>query len=104
MWVMVLLFFCCVAIGLGQISGTVGPPAFSLSTIRVMPRSATLSRDLEEIYSNLSRVPVRRERDPTRASQASANRDLIRLGIVWFVCTCRGVFALQRGHRHGNDC
>lgn len=45
--------FCFVAIWLGQIIGTVVPPAFSLSTIRVMPRSATLSRDLEEIYSNL---------------------------------------------------
>ena len=67
MWVMVLLIFCFVAIWLGQIIGTVVPPAFSLSTIRVMPRSATLSRDLEEIYSNLSRVPVRRDRDPTRA-------------------------------------
>ena len=32
-----------------------------------MPRSSTVSRDLEEIYTNLWRAPVCRARDPTRA-------------------------------------
>lgn len=41
--------------------------SFSWSTLLVMPSSGPLSRDIEEIYSNLWCAAVRRDRDPTRA-------------------------------------
>ncbi len=56
----------CVTIWLNQISGTVVPSQF-LSTFLVMPGSVPLSRDIEEIYHNLWRAEVRRDRDPTLA-------------------------------------
>ena len=60
------LRFGFVAIWLNPISGTFVPSVF-LSTFFVMAESVPLSRDLEEIYNNLSRASVRRDRDQTLA-------------------------------------
>ena len=60
------LRFGFVAIWLKPISGTFAPSVF-LSTFFVMAEPVPLSRDLEEIYNNLSRATVRRDRDQTLA-------------------------------------
>ena len=78
--------------------------AFSIfSTFLVMPGSVPLSRDIEEIYNDLWRAEVRRDRDPTLALL----HHRIVTCIVWALsgssALAEAYLLSKRSHRHWND-